>query len=417
MGACRPSFLASPTHQVNRETRGSAFESAPGAVDPELQRLATAITRRRGGEVLRAPCLIELPREALVRAALADTREPESLRDARNEILQRLELVPATFDWLDAVRRSLETSLLGFYAARRHCIFLDARLRGATRRRTLAHELVHALQTQRFGFNRQLEYRDGGWDQRAAAHALAEADAEALVNDLPELAGSEALSDPLTVPAETADLPGVLVRSASAAYLDGRARVEDALAFGGWPEVDRLLASPPESTHALLHPGDSTPPVELSPPPALELGVRLRHTDVLGEQALRIVLEAWLPVASAERLASGWRADRLSLFEGPGVVVTRWQLSLAAPEVARAVAAAFQSGLQLPALAEPKAGPGSVSCREHRDEGAIGLVVGDRVSLAFLSLRRGNAPACPELEAWAQGGLESRNGPGNPGRR
>jgi hypothetical protein len=431
LGACRPSSVsnAAPTSQATQpwvetiqtraapavatEAPSAKAASFPISEDPELQRLAAAISRHRGGEALRAPCLIKLPREALVRAALADLEDaaPPSLREARNEVLKRLELVPSDFDWFDAVRRSLEASLLGFYAAERRCIFLDARLSGATRRRTLAHELGHALQAQRFGFDRHLAYTDGGWDQRAAARALAEAHAETLLNDLPEFAGVAVMSD---APApENAELPGVLVRSSIASYSDGRARVEGALAAGGWGEVDRLLSHPPESTHALLHPGDTTPAIELSPPPPPEAGIPLRHADVLGEQALRIVLEEWVPRATAERLASGWRGDRWSLFEGAGGVAASWQLQVATPQAARDTAAAFRSGLRLPPVA---ARSGALSCRRHRDQGVIALA-SRGPALAFLSLRRGNASTCADLQAWAQRWPDSKSGLGNPGPR
>jgi hypothetical protein len=132
---------------------------------------------------------------------------------------------------------------------------------------------------------------------------------------------------------------------------------------------------------------------------------------VLGEQTWRTVLEEWLPEAEAEQVASGWRADRLSLFQRGDATALVWQLRSDAEthgSARRALRAQFGATM-LPET--PGAGvvgptqsrsPNDFVCRPHRDQGVVG-VLSDTHDLWFMSLDDHESvdATCHMLGSWA----------------
>jgi hypothetical protein len=382
--------------------------STPRAAEPELHALLAEVSALRGLPPPPLLQLVELPADQLAQAALdAAARDwPEAARRGQALLLWRLGLLPAESDLLQLLAPALEAKLEAFYARRQGVptLFVRNTLTGNRRRGALAHELVHALQDQEHALLRRLGDAALSADRRGALHALAEADALAVVEQL-GLAASADSSEP-----EPSLLPRVLERSLAAPYRDGRAKVSEALGEGGFAAVDRWLRAPPESTHALLQPVSSAPGVEL-PELVAPSGWLRRHADVLGEQGLRVVLDEE-GVAAAE-LAAHWRADRLTVFQWEGSQreeegsLLGWELELADPEAAAEVGPLLRRGMSRPGsgtssgTALPEA---EWICGAHGDAGVV-ATARRHAAVVFASLTPDSrivseAAQCATLQAW-----------------
>jgi hypothetical protein len=393
--AALDAWLHSSTTEPGTSARSDAASSREW-LDPVLE----VVARRRGLAIRERPELDAVSRVELVERAWhwIETQSSVEQRAAEAELLVRLELVPADIAWEPALRAALTSRLKGFYDPSTRRIVIDRQLPAGERWRVLAHELVHALADQHHALGARL-MASGSSDRKAALLMLAEGDAESLVAELaqPEL-GATAESD-------DAELPGVLARSLSAAYVDGVAALQRVVERGGFAAVDALYRQPLDGTHQLLAPGFPLAlPAAVAALPGVtppEPGWRLRHADVLGAQTWRTVLEEWLPSARAAELARGWDGDRLEVFERPGQRLLVWQVRSQA-ELAAAVMQAVSQGLRLeppePADRTPRAT--GLSCRAQRDGAVMGRwAQGRRLVIAALT-DAAQTVQCESLAAW-----------------
>jgi hypothetical protein len=338
---------------------------------------------------------VELPAKELARRARQQFERdlPEHVRGAQALLLQRLGLVPSNFDLAAALEASLPGRLEAFYASEPATLYVDAALSGVDRQRALAHELVHALQDRAQGLSRRLRYEPGAWDRQSALHALAEGDAVAVVEQLGF--GASERAPPEAGPA----LPGVIARSLAAPYLDARARVAELLAEGGFAAVDRALAEPPASSHQLLHPGAGAALSALDDFPAPSSAYQPVYADVLGEQSLRCVLEEWVAGAAAAELASGWAADRVSVFASDTDVAVVWELALQRPELASGIARLLAAAVDRASSVRAGVPVADWTCGADPDGTSVGVLrQGDRVT--FGSFRFATGRGCTALERW-----------------
>lgn len=188
---------------------------------------------------------------------------------------------------------------------------------------TIAHELTHALEDQRFG----LPAPRGISDERVLAEgALSEGTATAAMFDY----ASRHL-DPFALAAEAttleassaAELPRFAESELEFMYLEGAEFVAALRQAGtGWALVDYALERrPPASTEQVLHPEkyllDERP---LTVPPGAAPGPGWRQLDSgsLGEFGTREVLRAGEPGLGADAGAAGWGGDSYRLFARPG---------------------------------------------------------------------------------------------------
>ena len=80
---------------------------------------------------------------------------PEALR-REGLLLQIVGFAPPTFDYLGEMMKLLEAQLEGFYEPKNGTMYLAADLKGPQAQATLAHELVHALQDQKWDLREAL---------------------------------------------------------------------------------------------------------------------------------------------------------------------------------------------------------------------------------------------------------------------
>jgi hypothetical protein len=198
-------------------------------------------------------------------------REVAELRGLRPlHRIQLLRLEDHPFDLRVAVAtRGAPGPYLGLYDFTTHELLLRSRLDARTARGVLAHEIVHALQDQRFG----LIGEDTSGDRALALKALYEGDAMLLRE---RLAAKDAGADEASYLARSIfaveQLPPLEVArrlGAPSAVLTAKEAHRDRLLFpylrglvfawrlytrGGTHALDRAYAHPPETTRDVLFP-------------------------------------------------------------------------------------------------------------------------------------------------------------------
>ncbi len=335
LAACSPAApivapsIATPVVVVASPEGASAVTAEPSRAEIESRRKVRAmiarVSRARGLPALREVSIKVLNREqilARIKAHVDDDVPRESILD-EGEALAALELVPATYDFLEGSYRLIQGRIAGFYEPEDRTMYLVDDLDDDEAEETLAHELDHALQDQTYSLAPMMKYAPGQADRLGAVHALVEGDAMSAMYDV--MAGSAFnVSDKLfqslatastALSAEGSAAPYVLQASLIAPYSDGFSFVQALRIRGGWPAVDGAWRSLPDTTEQLLHIEKyeaREPAVSVAVPATDALGPGFRATldDVMGEQSLRIAIEAWAGRSVAIPAAAGWGGDR-----------------------------------------------------------------------------------------------------------
>lgn len=450
--------FTSPSHAADAPSaRGSAPSSEPSPEDRQANeriRLALALV----SEVRELPIRREVPgvrleREAIkneVEKMLADEAPPE-LVAGNTEVLFALDTVPAGFDLKRALGTLYGAELAGFYDPEQKRMVLAADLGEDAERLTLYHELVHALQDQHYDLGAGLDWEPEKSDVQAALHSLGEGDAtSAMLDVFAHAAGQPGRRLPpeflrmegalMQGAPELAGIPGVLTRSLIAPYADGLGFVNSLRErFGGFSGVDKAWLERPLSTEHILHVDKylkREPVVPLPDIPAPS-GYSKTFRDVMGEQALRVLFEEWVPSQRATEAASDWGGDRLSVFEKAGERVVLWHLAFDNESAAERAALTFARGALRPELPPdgeaPSGNPaaplvpraftdaglargkfvGGALCQERPQRGAFAIVRNGReLGIALGPYTRGDtgvrgAGKCPQALAWARGLIQA----------
>jgi hypothetical protein len=333
-----------------------ALESSPA---PKQDVSVTTIARRvealRGLRFTKLPEPVEVSAETARREGLEDLDRsyPAARRHADEAILRRLGLIDRGVD-LRNVSASLygEGGVAGYYDPRSKRLRIVTGAATGTRvlqEVTLAHELTHALEDQRFG----LSPEEGSNDDRALARlALIEGSATLVMERylLRHFSAAEAFAGVLGSAFATGpDLPPFLQAQLLFPYTGGMTFVQELVrrAGGRWTLVDLAdRVRPPDSTEQVLHPGKY---LRVEEPLPVGLDVRL------GAGWKRAAAGVWGEWATSElvgeQAAAGWGGDRYELWQGPAgnVLAMRWRWDT--PRDAREFAAAARSRLRAAELA------------------------------------------------------------------
>ncbi len=186
---------------------------------------------------------------------------------------------------------------------------------------TLAHEYVHALQDQHFGLGSQLKQRKDADERALALQALSEGDATLAMllygrkhMTLDELAQVQQQAGGLDQQ-RLDSAPFVLQASMLFPYQKGMEFVSALYQAGGWDEVDRAYANPPQSSEQIMHPDkylQREGPERIDLPdigPALGAGWSRLGSDTLGEFGWWVYLVNGLDPSRAAKGAAGWGGD------------------------------------------------------------------------------------------------------------
>lgn len=364
----------------------------------------------------------------VVDRSMADSM-PGAVVSANEAMLVGLGVVPQDFDYVGSMRALMGAELAGLYEPKDRAMYLARDLGEAATAATLAHELVHALQDQHFGLESQLEWSSDRGDEVSALHALAEGDATLAMLEYAqpgmEVAGEAvdmAIRLELEATSASSAVPGILTRSAAAAYTDGILFVGSLKRRLGWEGVDAVWRSPPVSTEQILHPEkyeSREVPEVVSVPSAPDEGFGPPvYQDVVGEQGLRILLEEWVPRRTAIAGAGEWGGDRVAVYSKGSEYAIGWRVRYDTASAATRGGVAFTRGVFATAMGlSGLSGTGAAEaerlwaarwvCRERQGLGPFGIMGRGRELMVVLGPfdRHGAAvvseSTCDQARAWA----------------
>jgi len=293
-----------------------AGPAAPVATIAErVERIRTLRFRRR-------PRAVEVPPAQARREGLEDLDRsyPGSERRADEEVLKLLGLLEPSIDLRRVSASVFGEAVAGYYDPRTKRLRI---VRGAqTSNRvleeiTLAHELTHALEDQRFGLD--LEDTSGSDDAALAQLALVEGSATAVMLTYAErhFSTEQTLGGLFSsLGQDTGDLPPFVEAQLLFPYVAGQGFVQRLYRTGadGWSVLDNAYRfRPPASTEQVLHPEKY---LRVEQPER----VRVRARGVLGAGWKRLAAGTWGEWATGELLrdpgpAEGWGGDRYELWQ------------------------------------------------------------------------------------------------------
>jgi hypothetical protein len=364
-----------------------------------IQRTLRRVEAARGIQSNKVIPGVLLERTALiarVKQHVARELPPEAIRNEGLELVL-FGFLPAGFDYETAEYKLLEDQLAGYYEPADGTMYMANDLADAEASATLAHELVHALQDQRWNLEDRSKYRAGEGDLSEAVSALAEGDATSAMFDVMIAANApasrkSAIDIPDTVFVEQieqgmsqgpgASAPHIMRSSLAAPYIYGTLFVHQLRRHGGWNEVNRAWDNPPTTTEQMLHPEKwrTQEPAVTVPAPtfaALGPGWKIADEDSEGELGVRLAFEEWMDAATAADASEAWGGDRAVLLTNGERVATGWTLQYDRTGKTHTEHAQFafeevKRGLAK-ALGKPAVSTARFVCHERGDRGPIAV--------------------------------------------
>ena len=312
----------------SHEPAGTPASEAPARLtQADVAKIARRVERIRGLRFRRPVRPQFVDRERATKMLLEGTNAEYTPEEQRSdeESLKLIGLLGRDETLAGALESVEGEQVLGFYDDRRKRLVV---IRGPGQGRqtlelTLSHELVHALEDQRFGFHTSEDLND---DKSLGEKALAEGTATAVMTEYARryLDAGKLLSETITSGAADTKLPAYVERVILFPYLEGLQFVEFLRGTGGWRAVDRVLRGRrPSSAEQIMHPdryvsneqperiGDSGLGPALGKP-----WQRVAATGV-SELDLRAMFD--MPGGSPNlKAAEGWAGGRFELWRRPG---------------------------------------------------------------------------------------------------
>jgi hypothetical protein len=393
-----------PTVAVTASPRSAAPAASTAApVDAResretrlIMRTLKRVERARGLEGKKTIPGVLLDRRSLIaRVKEHVSRElpPEAIRN-EGLALQLFGFIPTKFDYEAAEYRLLQDQLAGYYEPADGTMYMASDLGDEEADATLAHELVHALQDQRWNLGERSKYRPGDGDRSEAVSALAEGDATSAMFDVMIAraapgSGKSAIDLPDDVFAEQirtgmndgpgASAPHVMRTSLAAPYIYGTLFVHALRRQGGWDAVNRAWDDPPTTSEQIMHVDKwlaREPAVRVAPPTFAALGPGWKSVDEdsEGELGARIAFEEWMEPRAAAEISAGWGGDRGVLVTNGDRAAFVWRLRYDPGKTTDERAAhAFSTLVRAmdKSLGAAKTTEASFVCRERADRGPI----------------------------------------------
>jgi hypothetical protein len=366
----------------------------------QVARTLAIVSEMRGLAATKPVPGVKLERDALV-ARVKDKalREypPEALR-REGLLLQIVGFAPPTFDYLGEMMKLLEAQLEGFYEPKNGTMYLAADLRGPQAQATLAHELVHALQDQRWDLKKRSDYKPGRGDEAMALACLAEGDATSLMLDflmkpdksaldIPDDALRELMASGMNM-GDIQSVPHILRSTLIAPYIEGLGFVHTLRRKGGWPAVNAAWDRAPTTTEQILHVEkweSNEAPLTVPAPTAATLGEGWKDDDedTFGELGFALSFAEWIDVEEARKAAAGWGGDRTTVFsrgdELAYAVHARYDAaSPKADAFAERAFAKLAPGLKKTLAIKPAIADAEAICFERKDLGPLLFLRKDR---------------------------------------
>ncbi|PLS75361.1 MAG: hypothetical protein CYG61_07795 [Actinobacteria bacterium] len=275
--------------------------------------------------------------------SLAGVSSDELERTAK--VLQALGLLEPGADFEQLVTETLAEGVAGLYDPQAKKMLVRGTKPTKAVRRTLVHELTHALDDQWFGLHRPGLADDD--ESRQAFMGVVEGDAERIEAEWMATLSYEERLQANSHPSGgeswlSSSIEPVLAQALAFQYVVGPPFVRDVLGAGGRELLDKTFSSPPRTSEQLMHPerflaGDD--PKRVAPPvpgrgPVVDRGV-------LGERGLLQVLQ---PLGHrATPAAEGWGGDRYVAWDEGSRTCLRANVVMDTPQEASELVSAMQA--------------------------------------------------------------------------
>jgi hypothetical protein len=299
---------------------GTSSTAAKNELDAFVDEAMAFIERERGIDFVSKPTVVALDDAAFVarfrELVDQDAQKNAMLYDDVTGIFQAIGLLSRDVSYLDAQKALGEGGVLGYYDPESKELRVRAGQLSPLVRTVIVHELVHALDDQRFNLHRP-QYDTADDEIGFGFVALAEGNARHVENayrdtlTTGEKASALAEEQKLAVSGalSLAKLTLAMIQLELAPYEQGEKFVEAVLANGGQSALERAFNDPPRTSEQVIYPDkyfSREARRTVNPPPA---DGTVFKSGVFGEITLRAVLGAANSARAAETAAAGWAGD------------------------------------------------------------------------------------------------------------
>jgi hypothetical protein len=293
---------------------------AEGPTPPVIEQVMKQVAQIRGFDYDRPVAAEPVSQAEIGRDVVdyADQAYPKGQYARRSIAWDTIGVVPDGTDLRAAYEDYGSSQVIGYYDTITGMLkFTGSATPSPLERITLAHELTHAIDDQRFGLERLdrliAECRD---EDSAAATALVEGNATFFMLRWAQtfLTAAEQVQVGIEAAQQnpsTEGIPEFIVTLQAFPYEQGMTFVSALDSRGGLDEVDQAFEDLPASTEQIIHPerypNDAPTPVNV-PDLSAELGEGWKDIDVMtiGEEWLTIALGLRLDASEAAAAAAGW---------------------------------------------------------------------------------------------------------------
>jgi hypothetical protein len=275
----------------------------------------SAVVEAERGLAFTEPVDVELAGEGEFQRRLLDDFD-EGVDDLRDTevLLKAFGLVEPDVDLVAAMRTLLGAGVVGFYDPETDELVVRGTALTPYVRTTIAHELTHALDDQRFDLDRP-DYDDARDEIDFGFSALVEGNARRV-----EAAYRSGLSDEERLDADAeelslaggldlGDVPLVLVDLISAPYGLGHDFVVQLIADGGQEALDAAFAAPPRTSEQVIDPAAYEAGEGAVDVPVPAVTGEVVDEGVVGQFLMQLVLADGLDADQARAAATGWGGD------------------------------------------------------------------------------------------------------------
>ena len=344
------------------DLEGGSDVPAEGPTPPVIAELMNELPQLRGFDFTKPVVAQAVDQDEIARdlVAYADIAYPKDQMARRSLAWDTIGVIPDGTSLREAYEGYGSTQVIGYYdTVTGELKFIGTAEPSPLERITLAHELTHAIDDQRFGLEKldvlSAECRD---EEVAAAGALVEGNATFFMlrwaqtyltpEEQVEVGVEAALQD-----ISTGDIPPFVLRLQAWSYDAGQLFIAALVSDGGVDAIDAAMADPPVSTEQIIHPerypNDAPTPVDV-PDLSDELGQGWEDLDVMtiGEEWLQIAFGLRLDASQAAQASAGWDGGTYRAFtdgEDAAVVLTTvWDSEDDASEFATAMISWLDAG-------------------------------------------------------------------------
>jgi hypothetical protein len=310
--------LAAPPAGDGAPEEGSTSDGAPPASAAEVRAAVdeiSAVVEAERGLAFTEPVDVELAGEGEFQRRLFDDFDEgvDELRETEI-LLKAFGLVEPDVDLVEAMRTLLGAGVVGFYDPETDELVVRGTALTPYVRTTIAHELTHALDDQRFDLDRP-EYDDAKDEIDFGFSALVEGNArrveDAYLAGLSDEEQRDAAAEELSLGGglDLGDVPLVLVDLISAPYALGHDFVGQLLDDGGQEALDAAFGAPPRTSEQVIDPATyeaGEGGIEVSVP---AVSGSVVDEGVAGQFLIQLVLAEGLDAGRAREAATGWGGD------------------------------------------------------------------------------------------------------------